>query len=417
MRTITLTEYESREAQLTRDEVTTLLREFSGKLDVVPTLVPDTYSLHAKQFVGHIVSRTCRITIKPKVPIGNLFRMLWVAYGLKEFRPQYMWLASLDSLFEFVVDLFTCEARRLITRGLLKDYVPLEENLNLVRGKILVAQTLQTNLGRKHLNYCEYSEFTADTVENQLLKLASVALLNRAYETEGLRQRLRQNVNSLARVSLRHHRPEVTDTIVFHRLNAHYKPVIDLCRFILDSCSVSGAFGDRRFYSFLVDMNKLFEHFVTKIIFKALEGNAEISAKKQHRTALDVGAHVDVQPDLVLLTAGRPSVVLDAKYKRLETEETRNTDVYQVLAYCKAFGCGLAGLIYPSWEGRGSSLVIRNSDIRIEHVLIDLGSEGPAFDAECRRFVNTVVNLATQQTESPPLRAGSYGQAGVAAGA
>jgi len=417
MRTITLTEYESRDAQLTRDEVTTLLREFGGKLDVVPTLVPDTYSLHAKQFVGHIVLRTCRITIKPKVPIGNLFRMLWVAYGLEEFQPQYVWLASLDSLFEFIVDLFTLETRRLITRGLLKDYVPVEENLNLVRGKILLAQTLQANLGRKHLTYCGYSEFTADTVENQLLKLASVALLNRTFESKGLRQRIRQNANSLARVSLRCHRPEVTDTIVFHRLNAHYKPVLDLCRFILDSCSVSSAFGDRRFYSFLVDMNKLFERFVTEIIIEGLKGCAGISTKKQDQKALDVGGHVDVRPDVVLLGAGRTLLVLDAKYKRLETEETRNTDVYQVLAYCKAFGCDLAGLIYPSWEGRGGTLAIRNSDIRIEHVLIDLASEGAEFDAERRRFLGRVVILATRQTESPLLRAGSDGQARVAAGA
>lgn len=144
--------------------------------------------------------------------------------------------------------------------------------------------------------------------------------------------------------------------------------------------------------------------------------NVQISVDDKHHLIVDheVTNAVTDQGQLSRM-AMRAKEALQVE--RLETEETRNTDVYQVLAYCKAFGCGLAGLIYPSWEGRGGSLVIRNSDIRIEHVLIDLGSEGPAFDAECRRFVNTVVNLATQQTESPPLRAGSYGQAGVAAGA
>ena len=64
--------------------------------------------------------------------------------------------------------------RRIVNRGLKRDYVQQEGNLSRVRGRIGFLQNFRRNIivGRADLVFCRYSELSVNTCENRLIKRA-----------------------------------------------------------------------------------------------------------------------------------------------------------------------------------------------------------------------------------------------------
>lgn len=83
---------------------------------------------------------------------------------------------------------FISVLKNLVSKGLKKDYITREENLNSkVKGKIKFSQHLKKNIakGRYDRNYCRYQDYSIDCVENQLLKKTlrfSISYLSRFYK-------------------------------------------------------------------------------------------------------------------------------------------------------------------------------------------------------------------------------------------
>jgi len=67
--------------------------------------------------------------------------------------------------------------KAIIKKGLKKDYVKIENNLNSkIKGKILINKTVKQNLLKANFNrtFCSYQIFTVDNKENQILKKALI---------------------------------------------------------------------------------------------------------------------------------------------------------------------------------------------------------------------------------------------------
>jgi 5-methylcytosine-specific restriction endonuclease McrBC regulatory subunit McrC len=59
----------------------------------------------------------------------------------------------------------------------------------------------------------------------------------------------------------------------YNRLNEDYWQLHQFCRLLLEGASLSEESGPFDFQTFLVDMNKLFERFVTQILLERALGN------------------------------------------------------------------------------------------------------------------------------------------------
>ena len=55
---------------------------------------------------------------------------------------------------------------------------------------------------------------------------------------------------------------------------------------------------------------------------------------------------LEMRPDVTVYRDGRPTLVVDAKWKR-PAGAPSPADLYQMLAYCTALGVGRAVLVYP----------------------------------------------------------------------
>src|SRR6266446_5641855 len=75
-RTLVLTERRSAAGRLTPADVDYLLAEHRAHIDLVPTGRRGRYRLTPTGHVGTISAPTCRIVIRPKIPLENLFHLL-----------------------------------------------------------------------------------------------------------------------------------------------------------------------------------------------------------------------------------------------------------------------------------------------------------------------------------------------------
>jgi 5-methylcytosine-specific restriction enzyme subunit McrC len=85
--------------------------------------------------------------------------------------------------------------------------------------------------------------------------------------------------------------------------------------------------------------------------------------------------------------------VVDAKYKRIQEEEFKNFDVYQMIAYSTALGVDSAFLIYPeegesapAWQGK-----VRGSPIRVSVQTVNLAEEGTSLRQQARTLAKKVL--------------------------
>src|SRR5262249_4738512 len=136
------------------------------------------------------------------------------------------------------------------------------------------------------------------------------------------------------------------------RSRESYRPLLDLCRLLVDGLTPGEDAGTSACPTFLLDMERVFEHYCTAHIAAAFERDAEtytVSVQPFFRSNQppDAGPDFHMRPDLTLDRDGVPVVVLDTKWKHLPGAALVTADVYQVLAYCTALGVRRAMLVYP----------------------------------------------------------------------
>ena len=363
-------EHQEAEANLTAEDETTLRREFDGRLDVTPSLLDQTCILKTTQHVGFIALPSGRlIEIRPKVRIDVLFGMLAKIHGLANFYPQDVRYTSVMDIFEFVVSLFVQMVDSLVIQGILLGYQSMNDDLLALRGKVLLTETVRAHPVVRSHHWCEFSEFTADIPENRILKMACMILMAYNYRRiPDLIPRLRRLCRVFVDVTISEKTIENSINIVFNRLNEHYRPALRLARLLLDHLSPSGAYGSNQFLAFLVNMDTLFEKYITTVLEEmSIEGVTVIA---QDTLSLDLEGTIGVRPDVVFYRGAEACLALDAKYKRGE----QNADVYQALAYGHALDMKRVVLVYPKTEtvGHARHRIRPIGDIEVVVIPLDL---------------------------------------------
>jgi 5-methylcytosine-specific restriction enzyme subunit McrC len=95
----------------------------------------------------------------------------------------------------------------------------------------------------------------------------------------------------------------------YHQLNDDYRQLHQLCRLFLEGASVSEDAGPFDFQTCLVDMNKLFEVFMTKLLRD--RAYARMAASAQERVCLGHEKKVLVWPDIARRRGGVVALIAD----------------------------------------------------------------------------------------------------------
>ena len=165
--------------------------------------------------------------------------------------------------------------------------------------------------------------------------------------------------------------PNAVPEVRFDRLNEHYREVIALSRLVLRPSAFESGRGQVRASGFLMDMNVVFQEFVTQALREALGVSSHVFLEKEIWSLAKEG-RVRLRPDLTWWDGGACTFVGDAKYKNIAGERVPNADVYQLLAYVTALDLPGGMLVYAEGESDTATYRVRHSGKRLEVTALDL---------------------------------------------
>ena len=330
------------------------------------------YTLTPASTVGAVEVGGLSVLVRPKIPIPQLLSLACYAMGAyKRKDKQPFDFEEEKALPDTLALALTAAARRAFARGLLHGYRTEEEALHTVRGRIMFAEQIRRRFGAPLPIEVRYDEFTDDVLPNRLVKAAVYRLGGMRLRSPQARRELGRTAGTLENVSLVEFPHRKVPEVKFDRLNEHYRGVVTLSRLILRHSAFESGRGKVRASGFLMDMNVVFQEFVTQALREALEASPSAFLEKAI-PSLDTEGKVGLRPDLTWWQAGRCVFIGDAKYKRIQYERVPNADLYQLLAYVTALDLPGGLLVYAQGEATPADYVIRNSDKRLEVAALDL---------------------------------------------
>ena len=329
------------------------------------------YTLTPGSDVGAVEIGDLSVLIRPKIGIRQLLSLACYAIGMVKFRDTDFDFPEQAALPDALALAFTGAAQRAFSRGLLHDYRTWEETLYGVRGRIRFADQIRRRPGILLPLEVRYDEFTDDIRANQLVKAAAMRLGAMRLRSDKARRSLGWVVAMLDGVSLVEFPRMDVPEVEFSRLNEHYRGVVTLARLILRHGAFEARRGEVRASGFLMNMNEVFQEFVTVALREAL-GVPSWLFGEHWIASLDEGGRVGLKPDLVWRDRGVCVFVGDAKYKNITGDRVPNTDLYQLLAYTTALDLPSGLLVYAKGEADVATYTVRHSDKQLQVSALDL---------------------------------------------
>ncbi|MGD8215475.1 5-methylcytosine restriction system specificity protein McrC [Aestuariimicrobium sp. Y1814] len=170
-----------------------------------------------------------------------------------------------------------------------------------------------------------------------------------------------------------------------------YAPALGLARLVLTNLTLTDVRGSTTALSFMVDMNDLFQRFVTERLRRELQGRLDLIGEPT--VHLGQGQQVAMQPDLVFRAPrGVIRYVGDIKYKLAPDARGRSSDYYQLLAYTTAMDLTEGVLIYCSDSGdtHQSVVTVKHSGKRLVLHSIDLSGTPAQVEHEIATLADAI---------------------------
>ena len=326
--------------------------------------------------VGAVEVGGLSVRIEPKIGIPQLVSLACYAIGEVKFQESDFDFPEETALPDALALALVAAARRAFARGLLHGYRTEEEALLTVRGRIRFDDQVRRRFGVPLPVEVRYDDFTDDVLPNRLVKAAVERLGGKRLHSHKARVGLGWVAAMLENVSLEEYPPNDVPGVRFDRLNAHYEQVVTLARLVLRHGAFEAGRGTVRASGFLMDMNVVFQEFVTVALREVLRLSERSfrSPKRLPRVTLDEENEIGLEPDLSWWEGGACVFVGDAKYKRIRYERIPNADLYQLLAYVTALDLPGGLLVYAQDEEERESVTytVRHSGKQLEVAALDL---------------------------------------------
>ena len=368
MRQVDLQEYQRSEPLPLPVAERDALREHLRSLTIEPaTGTEGEYTLTPGSTVGAVDVGGLSVLIEPKIGIPQLLSLVCYVNGVKPLPEEFDFFER-NALPDALALALASHARRAFSRGLVHGYRTEEEALHTVRGRIRFDEQIRRRFGMPVPVEVRYDEFTDDILANRLVKAAVRRLGGMRLRSPKARRGLGWVAGTLDNISPVEFPPRNVPEVRFDRLNEHYRGVVSLSRLVLRHSAFESGRGAVRASGFLVDMNVLFQEFVTV----ALRERLALSGGAFGERTINKGDRVHLRPDLVWRYGSSCLFVGEAKYKRIEDGRAPNADLYQLLAYVTALDLPGGMLIYAQGEEEPVVHEVRYSGKRLEVAALDL---------------------------------------------
>lgn len=361
----------SSDVELTLEEIAEIER--SGLAEVVAGAANGCFRIKTSSKVGLVVGDAWELRVLPHLPIPRLMFLLGYSRDERGWKDVIAGFEEHDDLFSAVANAFSFHATWALDRGVIRGYVHRDERDIALRGRVRFGDHIARSGGLPLPIEISYDDFTDDILENRMIRTAASLLVRLPRVPHATRRRLLRLRALLADVSEIPVGAEIKMPLIT-RLNSRYEPALVLAELVLSAASTGASRDKTRATTFVFDMNKVFEDFVTAALGEALRRHG--GKLRSQVTEERLSQHIALKPDLAWHRNGVWEAVLDVKYKPLYGESFPNGDAYQMLAYTLAYGLKRGWLIYAREPGQQSvEHVIPSADKTLVVTALDVARE------------------------------------------
>lgn len=280
------------------------------------------------------------------IKVQNIYHML--AYAFQVLREdRYAKLATED--FENVSDLLAAILSKGISnqirRGLGREYIETKASVSSPVGKIDISSSLKQLSFTEKCLVCEYDQFTENAYLNQILKTTATLLLQSKEVRPKRKKDLISVLRYMANVNLVDLRRVNWNRINYHRNNATYKMLMNLCYLVISGLLLTKHGGNAKLANYLDDqkMHRLFERFIMEYYRKHFP-LLHVSAAQINWDVDDgVLEYLPVMQSDITLKYGNDTVIIDTKYysstmqynKMYDSRTIHSANLYQIYTYVK----------------------------------------------------------------------------------
>ncbi len=354
-------------------------------------------SVKLAQYAGIVGLRGRVLEILPKIEgedsvpengRGIFLRLLRLSRSVKLFvDEQVQHDLRRQSLLDIFISAYFDAVSAIVRAGLLRRYQASEDDLTLIRGRMLIARQAATHAMRVDRLACRFDELTADNEWNQCLRAALHAVKPWISHID-LRRRWLELSAALEDVSLCSVTQTHLDDLVFDRQAVRYKPAIQWAKWILRVLSPNLRVGQNEAPGMIFDMNQLFESAVVTVLRRRAAACAGMQVSAQEAgsyLAILAGSAgkpaIGLRPDIVVRERGETVAVADTKWSRVNVSPSgylmpNEAHIYQMQAYAAAYPCEHFTLIYPWHSGLKGS---RQTTFELPHI----GARRPVVSVAC----------------------------------
>lgn len=328
-------------------------------------LVHERHGLRAGQVVGIVAADGCVLEILPKIDDledggvrQRLVHMLAVALDLNVSAgamSEMDW--QKDTLLDILIRLFARRLSEALRRGMPRRYVPREEDLPALRGRLDVHRQFTALAAAPNWLACRFDELSTDIPLNQIMK-AAVTRLARMTRNPSTRRLLHELSFTYAGISAVPVRALRWDAVILDRTNARWRELLAMARLLLEARYQTTSAGPMGGTALLFPMNTLFEEYVARTLRRALrDSGLEVVSQGGRRHCLidpeDGAGLFRTRPDIIVRQGGKAMMIIDTKWKRLKPRTSdrkrgiSQPDIYQMMAYGHLYQCDNLMLLYP----------------------------------------------------------------------
>ncbi|HHV71865.1 MAG TPA: 5-methylcytosine-specific restriction endonuclease system specificity protein McrC [Clostridia bacterium] len=280
------------------------------------------------------------------IKIQNIYYMLAYAFHVLN-EEGYKQIATED--FKYASDLLAAilakGIAKQIKRGLNREYVGKTEAINSPVGKINVSASIRQDSMLKKQLVCNYDVFTENAYMNKILKTTALLLIRCSEVSSQHKKALRKTMLYFSNVDEVDPRRIQWSNIKYHRNNATYKMLLNICYLIIEGMLMTERDGSRKLARYIDDqrMHRLFEKFVLEYYrrhYPQLNASAAI-------IDWDVdGGEIEYLPEMksdITLRHKDKTLIIDTKYysQTMQTNILFNSrtlhshNMYQIFTYVK----------------------------------------------------------------------------------
>lgn len=247
-------------------------------------------------------------------------------------------------LYELFAKVLASGLEYLLKRGFDRQYVEVQEEMALVRGKINVSDSIKKLSLLKGRLICQYDDLSYNILQNQIIKATIERLLSSNIGLD-IKRDLKEISRYFREIDKIQLSKKQFGMVHIHRNNHYYRFLLNICELVYDNLLVDEKVGKISFRDFLKEedsMAALFENFVRNFYKNELR-DRKVFREQIKWDAEETDGFLPVMETDISITSritGR-KIIIDTKYYKeafsykMNVKKLKSENLYQIFAYLK----------------------------------------------------------------------------------